>query len=220
MLILALDAPFLGIPPLLAPETLPNLVLVPRSTARIHAPTDRERIAWESYGLLTAAEHGSTIATISQFMHTHLGREYHIPDHALRGLPDGLSPSDWQLSLPADLPEPASAGFLFSMGRAVPYKGFDDLLDALTVLRAQGTAVPHLVLAAVTDHPEPGDYQHQLARTIARRCLDVTLLTRFDPDIRCMLVHPALAAVVVPSRAEPFGRVCLWSPMPPEPLRS
>ncbi|MDQ3885506.1 MAG: glycosyltransferase family 4 protein [Actinomycetota bacterium] len=161
--------------------------------------------------MLTAAEHGATIATISRYMHTHLGRDYRVPDDALLALPDGLSPSDWHLTPPTAIPEPARAGFVFAMGRAVPYKGFDDLLDALTLLRAQGTLVPHLLLAAVTDQPEPGDYQQQLAEIIARRNLDITLLSRFDPDIRRLLAHPALTAVVVPSRAEPFGRVPLES---------
>ncbi len=57
------------------------------------------------------------------------------------------------------------------------------------------------------DNPEPRTYQRHLAEKITHRGLDVTLLTRFHPDIRRMLAHPALRGVVVPSRAEPFGRV-------------
>lgn len=208
MLMLALDAPFLGLAPLLPAHVAPNLVLVPRSTGRIHAPTDHERIAWESYGLLSAAEHGGRIATISDYMRTHLNIDYQVPDHALIELPNGLRPVDWQLTPPDDalLPARAREGFLLAMGRAQPYKGFDDLLDALNLLR-DDVAVPHLLLAAVTDEAEPSNYQQRLAKKITSLGLDATLLTRFSPDVRRLLAHPALRAVVVPSRAEPFGRI-------------
>lgn len=120
-------------------------------------------------------------------------------------LPNGLSPADWHLTPPHNglPPRPAREGFLLAMGRAQPYKGF----DALALLRHQELAVPHLVLAAVTDNPEPCTYQRHLAETITDRGLNATLLTRFHPDIRRLLAHPALCGVVVPSRAEPFGRV-------------
>ncbi|MGH4018389.1 MAG: glycosyltransferase family 4 protein [Pseudonocardiaceae bacterium] len=213
VVILALDAPFLGLAPLLPTDVVPNLVLVPRSTARIHAPTDRERIAWESYGMLTAAEHGGRIAAISNFMRAHLGTDYRVPDDALIELPDGLSPPDWQLTSHDDeiLPTSERRGFLLAMGRAQPYKGFDDLLDALALLRDQAVTVPHLVLAAVTDDPEPSDYQQHLAKRITHLGLEVTLLTCFHPNIRRLLAHPALRGVVVPSRAEPFGRIPIES---------
>jgi glycosyltransferase involved in cell wall biosynthesis len=209
VLILALDAPFLGLAPLLPTHVVPNLVLVPRSTARIHTPADTERIAWESHGLLTASEHGGRIAVISDYMRAHLSVRYQVPDHALIELPNGLSPADWHLTPPHNglPPCPAREGFLLAMGRAQPYKGFDDLLDALALLRHQELAVPHLVLAAVTDNPEPCTYQRHLAEKITDRGLNATLLTRFHPDIRRLLAHPALRGVVVPSRAEPFGRV-------------
>ncbi|MGH3873811.1 MAG: glycosyltransferase family 4 protein [Pseudonocardiaceae bacterium] len=132
-----------------------------------------------------------------------------MPTDALIELPNGLSPADWQLIAPDDatLPALARGGFLLAMGRAQPYKGFDDLLDALTLLHRQGVALPHLVLAAVTDNPEPCTYQQHLAKEITALRVNATLLTRFHPDIRRLLAHPALRGVVVPSRAEPFGRV-------------
>lgn len=184
-------------------------MLVPHSTARIHTPADRERIAWESHGLLTAAEFGGRIAVISDYMRAHLSTDYQVPDHALVDLSNGLSPVDWQLTQPDDglLPTSVQEGFLLAMGRAEPYKGFDDLLDALALLSIENVTVPNLVLAAVTDDPEPGNYQQHLAKKITKLALNATLLTRFHTDIRRLLVHPALRGVVVPSRAEPFGRV-------------
>lgn len=208
LLILALDAPFLGLAPLLPTHVVPNLVLVPRSTARIHTPADRDRIAWESHGLRAATDHGGRIAAISRYMRAHLHLHYQVPDHALAELPNGLTPADWQLCPPEDaiLPTPARDRFLLAMGRAQPYKGFDGLLDAIALLD-DDIAVPHLVLAAVTDDPEPCSYQQHLAKKILSLGVDATPLTRFHLDIRRLLAHPALRGVVVPSRAEPFGRV-------------
>ncbi|MGH3692554.1 MAG: glycosyltransferase family 4 protein [Pseudonocardiaceae bacterium] len=211
VLILALDAPFLGLAPLLPPDAVPNLVLVPHSTARIHSPTDLRRIAWESHGLRIATEHGGRIAAISDYMRAHLNLTYQVPSDSLVDLPNGLSPADWQLTAPdnAMLPTPALNGFLLAMGRAQPYKGFDDLLDALALLHRSDVPVPHLVLAAVTDNPERCTYQQHLTEKITTLRLNATLLTRFHPDIRRLLAHPALHGVVVPSRAEPFGRILI-----------
>ena len=72
-----------------------------------------------------------------------------------------------------------------------------------------GAPAPHAVLAAVTDQPGITDYQRHLADRIDALGLDATLLTRFDAANRALLAHPALRAAVVPSRAEPFGRVPL-----------
>lgn len=67
-----------------------------------------------------------------------------------------------------------SHGFMLAMGRAQPYKGFHDLLDALSILRRQAVAVPHLLLAAVTEDRRPSPYQRGLARSIAGHGLDAT----------------------------------------------
>src|SRR6202007_962515 len=82
------------------------------------------------------------------------------------------------------------------------------LVDALALLRER-QPVPHAVLAAVTDQPSVTDYQFRLAARINEFELDATLLTRFDAANRDLLTHPALRAVVVPSRTEPFGRIPL-----------
>jgi glycosyltransferase involved in cell wall biosynthesis len=110
---------------------------------------------------------------------------------------------------PPVLPAAAADGFLFAYGRAAAYKGWDDLIDALALLRERGVVAPHTVLAAVTDQPATTEYQRHLADRLARLELDATLLTRFDPAIRGLLGHPGLRGVIVPSRTEPFGRVPL-----------
>ncbi|MBF6175993.1 glycosyltransferase family 4 protein [Nocardia blacklockiae] len=208
-LVLAFDVPFVGLAALLPAEVVSTMVVVPRSTAAIHAPADRERRAWESYGLHATSTHGGRIAAISHYMRHHLTSHYWIPHDTLIDFPDGLGPRDWTLGSADDrlLPDAARGGFLLAMGRAHPYKGFDDLLDALAILRRTSTGIPHLVLAAVTDNPELNRYQRHLADRITTQSFDATLLTRFTPALRTLLTHPDLRGVIVPSRAEPFGRI-------------
>lgn len=210
-LLVAHDAPFFGLPGTLPPDLLPDLVVVAHSTAGVHSPTDHERVSWEKRGLRRAVRSGSRVAAISGYMRRHLTLDYHLPTAAVIDLPIGLGPADWQRQPPVDLALPAAAarGFWFALGRAVPYKGFDDLLDALTLVRDAGDKPEHLVLAAVTDSGRVNDHQAHLARRIAAEQLDVTLYTSYSTDIQDLLAHPALRAVIVPSRAEPFGRIPL-----------
>jgi glycosyltransferase involved in cell wall biosynthesis len=184
---------------------------VPRSTGLLHDPTNVDRIRFERDGLRSLQAIGGRVAAISEYMRAHLRDDYAVADAALLDLPDGLTAEEWNYEPPGQpvLPPPAAAGFLLAYGRAQPYKGWDDLIDALALLRADGVRLPHAVLAAVTDQPQVTDYQTQLSARIDARGVDATLVTRFDPAMRGLLAHPALRAVVVPSRAEPFGRVPL-----------
>ncbi|KAA2258109.1 glycosyltransferase family 4 protein [Solihabitans fulvus] len=203
LLIVAFDVPFLGLSALLPAEAVPHLVLVPRSSGLSHTPWDRDRIEWERDGLRRHVAHGGRVGAISGHMARHLRRDYGVPPRALIDLRDGLAPDDWALPRDAPIPLPP---FVFAMGRAEPYKGFDDLLDALAILRSDGHRLPHLVLAATTEAATT-EYQRRLAARVDRLGLDATLRTRFGPEVRGLLTHPALRAVVVPSRAEPFGRI-------------
>jgi len=211
-LVIAFDAPFYGLAPLLPVGQRARLVNVARATAALHAPADRERAEWERAGLLAAASAGGRIAATSRHMRQHLVSAYGIPGEAVTDLVNGLAPAE-QHPGPQDtaglLPSAADGGFLLSYGRAEPYKGFDDLLDALAILRADQVPVPHTVLGAVADGPPLTPYQDHLAHRITAGRHDVTLLTTFSPAIRGLLADPRLTAVVVPSRAEPFGRIPL-----------
>jgi glycosyltransferase involved in cell wall biosynthesis len=207
------DVPFLGLAPLLPGRLGPSVTVVIRSTGILHDPANADRIAFERSGLRFLAARGGHVAAISGYMREHLARDYAVPPEALVSLPDGLVPGDWHDRPPAPvLPPPARDGFLLALGRASPYKGWDDLIDALGILRRRGSArspLPHAVLAAVTDQPAPSPYQRYLADRLRKLRLDATLLTRFDPGIRTLLGHSALRAAVIPSRFEPFGRVPL-----------
>ncbi|MET8557579.1 glycosyltransferase family 4 protein [Streptomyces sp. NPDC004959] len=207
-LLVGLDTPLLGLE---APPGA-DLLLVPRSTAALAHPEDITRVRWERAALRAATSRGGKIGAISAAMRGHLVSRYEVPPAAVVGLPNGLIRRE--LTRPRELPPlpfRARPGFLLAMGRAVPTKGFDDLLDALHLLKERGVRTPHLLLAAVTSEARRGltPYQEDLASRIDAYGLDATLLTRFSPAIRAWLHSPALRAVVVPSREEPFGRIPL-----------
>ncbi|MBG0818458.1 glycosyltransferase family 4 protein [Planomonospora sp. ID82291] len=205
LLVVTSDVPFYGLAPLLPVPVRRSVVAVAHATAVLHDPGDAERVDWERDGLRDLVAHGGRVAAISRHMREHLAVEYRIPDRSIVDLVNGLTRQEWRIAAPDArlLPDAAAGGFLLALGRAVPYKGWDDLLDALKL----AGPVPHTLLAAVTDGPEVTPYQEHLARRIAGEGLDVTLVTRFDPAVASLMAHPALAALVVPSRAEPFGRI-------------
>jgi glycosyltransferase involved in cell wall biosynthesis len=189
-----------------------NVLLVPRSTSALEHAGDLAAFCWEQTALRYAATYGGQIAAISDHMRTHLNRAYGVPDGVMVDLPNGLLLDDHSAAamLPVpQLPRRARAGFLLAMGRAVPTKGFEDLLRALGMLRRAGVRLPHLVLAATSMTARPTPHQRQLAELVRAERLDATVLTRFTPDVRSFLASPLLRGVVVPSRSEAFGRIPL-----------
>lgn len=211
-LAVAFDVPFFGLAPLLPARLAKNTVIVARATAALQAPADRDRAGWEQDGLAALTASGGHVGATSRHIRQHLASVYGIPDDSVTDLVNGLLPGELaprsQLHDCGLLPPTVGHGFMLSYGRAEPYKGFDDLLDALPLLRETGLQVPHLVLGAVTDGPRTS-YQDHLADRIKAEDLDVTLRTEFDPRFRGLLAHPSLAAVIIPSREEPFGRIPL-----------
>ncbi|MEW1719433.1 glycosyltransferase family 4 protein [Streptomyces sp. NPDC093109] len=210
-LLIGLDVPFLGLAPY-TPSTM-DLLLVPRSTAALTRPHDRARIRWEKAGLRAATAHGGRIGAISSHMRGHLTVNCGLRRRSIVDILNGLILEEiGPPSAVLPLPFSARGGFLLAMGRPVPTKGFEDLLKALHVLKNHGVRLPHLLLAATT--PAEGSdgltpHQAHLAAGISEYGIDATLVTHFSPAIRSWLHSPALRAVVVPSREEPFGRIPL-----------
>ncbi|BFO14025.1 hypothetical protein SHKM778_04130 [Streptomyces sp. KM77-8] len=218
-LLVGLDIPFLGLAPYVSPNM--DLLLVPRSTTVLTRPKDVSRVRWERDALRAATLRGGHIGAISSHMRGHLIATYSVSRTSMVSIPNGLIQEEMaQPSTAPPLPFKARAGFLFAMGRAVPTKGFEDLLEALRILKERGVQVPHLILAAVTskENERRSSYQEDLATRISAYGLDATLLTRFTPAIRAWLHNPALRAVIVPSREEPFGRIP-WRRSRPEPAQ-
>ena len=209
-LLVGLDAPLLGLAPYASPTL--DLLLVPRSTAGLTCPQDFSRVHWEREALGAATARGGHVGAISPHMRRHLIAGYGVPQSSIVRVTNGLIQEEMARpgSTPA-VPFRARAGFLLAMGRAVPTKGFEDLLEALRILRERDIRVPHLLLAAVTSdvHDDLTPYQRYLAARVRTYGLDATLTTRFTPAIRAWMHSPALRAVIVPSREEPFGRIPL-----------
>lgn len=151
------------------------------------------------------------IAAISGYMRSHLTEQIGVPASAVVDLRNGVSGvgSEPKAAGVAGLPPAARDGFWLAMGRAVPEKGFDDLVDALCLLRDCGVWTPHVVLAAVGEGVDLSPYQQRVAGRVAHEQLDVSLLTRFSPEVRGLLAHRSIMGVIVPSRVEPFGRIPL-----------
>ncbi|HEX3779078.1 MAG TPA: glycosyltransferase, partial [Pseudonocardiaceae bacterium] len=209
-MIIAFDVPFLGIAKLLPTELRARLILVPRSSALIHQPSDRERVEWERDSMLAGLNDGTRIGVISRFMGLHLRRDYGVASTSLVHIADGLANDDWtRLSIPWK-PDPSMAKlpveFVLTLGRAEPYKGFDDLLTAYSRLNHSGVDAPPLVIAATTE-TRHNQHQQHLADRIVRLNVNAVMLHEFTPAVAGILRHPGVRAVVVPSRAEPFGRI-------------
>lgn len=202
--LLATDRPFVGVGPRLALPPDWRAVYLPRSTALHHDDPDHQ--AWERAGLRGWLDAGAGVGAISTHMREVLV-EAGVPAECILDVPDGLTGEPVPLTAAPDLPAEAAGGYLLAFGRAEPYKGFDDLVDAMQLLGDDTVPVPHLLLAAVTDGDRLTPYQEHLAHRCAGR--PVTLWTRFDPGIPGLLHHPAVRSVIVPSRIEPFGRIPL-----------
>ncbi|MEU0237708.1 glycosyltransferase family 4 protein [Nocardiopsis sp. NPDC006198] len=208
-LVLAVDTPFHGIGAHLDEDLAARTLVLPRSTALLHEPHNTARAAWEHQGWSSILAQGGHVGAISAHMRLHLEADYGLAPQEIVDMPDGLA-SGARESAPAPaLPAAAQGGFALSLGRAAPYKGFEDLIEAWALLQHHGERLPHLILAAVTETAEPTPYQHHLARQLRQTGVEATLWTGFDPGVRALFTHVRARTVVVPSRVEPFGLIPL-----------
>lgn len=208
-LLIGCDVPFLAVGSYAAPGV--EILLIPRASTLLTEPAACEQIAWEQRGMAAAVQRGGWVTAISPHMRDHLVGACGVPAAAVIDIPNGLLPDEENLKevTPPPLPPAARDGFVLSFGRAEPSKGFEDLVEAFSLLRADGFPLPHLVLAVVTSAREQNPLQHRLAGLLQHHRVDATLLTRFDPAIRGWVNDARLHALVVPSREEPFGRIPL-----------
>ncbi len=107
------------------------------------------------------------------------------------------------VDLPASQSNGRADGALVAVGRLMPKKGFDVLLQAMDLLRASGSS-PHLTL--IGDGPERVRLEDQV-----RRLMLDSVVEMCGPKDRAAVrqaIH-ASRLVVIPSRQEPFGMVAL-----------
>ncbi|MEV6683798.1 glycosyltransferase [Streptomyces sp. NPDC051130] len=202
-LLVGCDVPFLAVGSY-APEGV-DVLLVPRSTAKLTRPGDQEQIAWEQRGLNAAAERGGRIAAISAHMRNHLVNVYGLPARAVLDLPNGLLDTEGEWSrrtccLSPRVPKPGSCSRW--AGRRRP-RG-----SRISCTRFDCWPTSGFSYRTWCWWPAVGRAS-RMRGLLDRYDLDATLLTRFDPRVRGWLHHPKLRVVVVPSRTEPFGRIPL-----------
>jgi hypothetical protein len=96
--------------------------------------------------MVAGRDDGIRIGTISRFMDAHLRHDYGVPQASLVPFADGLATGDWTRLSQTWQADPSVAAlppeFVLTLGRAEPYKGFDDLLDAYAAARARNRHSP------------------------------------------------------------------------------
>lgn len=115
----------------------------------------------------------------------------------VRVVPNGIDAR----AVRAAKPEPWPRPYLFGIGRLVPQKGFDLLIDAFAALSSE---IPEIDLVIAGDGPERVALEER-ARTVAGRVHLVGSL----PSERAFAFFRGASGFVLPSRHEPQGIVVL-----------
>lgn len=204
--VVSFDTPFVGLLSALRGEPRVRHVHVPRSTALIHSPDDARRAVWERDNYEVADRRRTRLGAISRYMRRHLIEDYGVQPHALIDVFDGTSRFEWSEEPVPQPPGLVKGPFILCFGRAVPYKGQHVLVEALGWLKQQGVELPRAVIGAVSEEPTT-PYADALERRCRELDLDAVIVREFSPWLRDLIGHSDLRVVVVPSLAEPFGRI-------------
>ncbi|MBI4636988.1 MAG: glycosyltransferase [Candidatus Rokubacteria bacterium] len=144
----------------------------------------------------------------------HLVRHYRAEIGRIAVIPCGV---DTELFAPgAEAEARASLGLdgpplLLYVGRLLPIKGLETLLEAVARLRGRGRAVRLLVVGGDLDEPLDG-HEADLRRRIARlRLEEAVRFVGAQPQEMLRAYYVAADAVVLPSYYESFGMVALES---------
>ena len=148
-----IDTPFLKLPSYMDAK-IQNVkyLLVPHSDVYSHFPdsiiTMPERLQWENDAFAAVNTLPSVyLASTSKFLTQTISKHHHTNNNKIVNLQTGILPTDekFKLSTEAQIREelvskriPLDKPLIFSVGRAVPYKGFEDLIDAFKLLLEDG----------------------------------------------------------------------------------
>jgi|GEM_PF-1748087 len=210
VLVISVDTPFIGLVPLLANRQNVVHLHIPQSTAKIHDPTDLDRIELEKCVLGNLPANGF-IGACSEFMAQHLAESYGADTHKIVPFHNGCLPEDYLETSPSDLAKIAhdwgirlDRRLIIAYGRAVPYKGFHTLVEAVAKLPKERFQL--LINATTVD--DGTKYLAHLKESSQSGNVDLILGTAFDPGLPEKLQQlPNVMAVVVPSLHEPFGLI-------------
>ncbi len=229
-IVIAVDTPFMYTPYYIDIQKKAYLnsnitsVLTLHSDVLSHHPEDPDikRLAWESSAIKYACLKDSIkIAKTSKFLADHLSKHYMISSDKLLNLQSGINPKSpryksWKrrdiLKKLDSYKIPLDKDLIFSVGRAVSYKGFDILIKAYAELKTKNS---HLVFIASPYKTAPSNVEELkvLIEELGIECTPIFNLDLDLPQAICQWENTKIVAQL--SRHEPFGlvpeEVRLWS---------
>lgn len=228
VLVYLIDTPFMCLPFFVKQSSKITLVIVPHSDTFSHFPDniDLSRLGWEAAAMqVLNVFPNAYLAKTSDFLLRTLKDHYKIDDGKVVSLQTGLVPQSSRFSRATateiknalqDRKIPPNKPLIFSVGRAVPYKGFADLIESFALF-AQKDLDAHLVFVAPPHKNEAG-ITGQLEALIAKhglreRCTPIYELDMELPRLICQWDNTKIVAQL--SHREPFGlvpeEVRLWA---------
>lgn len=215
------DTPFMHAPLLIEKQSgaISNnkitSILFLESDVLIHEPQNpnQERLEWESLSINTLAKSKNTkFADIGTFMTNHLKSVYNLKDESFVPLALGINPKQDRFKeyTEAEIKEvltkysiPLDKDIVFSVGRAVDYKGFDILIKAFSQIKSDA----HLVFVA-SPYKTEMSCVNELSKLIKETKISCTPVFDCDfylPSVICQWKKTKIVAQL--ARYEPFGLV-------------
>lgn len=200
-----------------------QFIITLHSDALIHEPNNPsiDRLAWEAAAIKNAIINPNIyFASTSVFLQQHLKKEYAVPSNKFLKLQTGVyPPSPRYKSVDKGIITqalqkyhiPLDRDLIFSVGRAVPYKGFDLLINAV----AKSKKKPHLVFIASPYKKEDSNV-NELQKLLVRTGISATPIFQLDFDLPKKICQWEKTKIVAQlSSYEPFGlvpeEVRLWA---------
>lgn len=190
-------------------------IIVFESDVFIHEPKNPsfERIGWEASALKYAEfENSIIIANTGEFISNHLIAHYGLSRDKMVDLVQGINPDlerykkfsdDEVKNYLVNYNIPLDKKLIFSVGRAVEYKGFDLLLEAYSKIKEDA----HLVFVA-SPYKTEASFVEELEKIIKDKKLNCTPIFACDfqlPRYICQWHNTKIVAQL--SKCEPFGLV-------------
>ena len=103
----------------------------------------------------TACQRAHRVIAVSDYVRQFLVEAWHIAPDRIGMIYHGVNPAlpPEAQKIPGNVPREWSGEFLFTAGSMHPYRGLDDVIQALAVLSSQGVRPP-LVIAGGADHTQ------------------------------------------------------------------
>lgn len=224
-LVICVDPPFLHTPLYFNKRSISNTnlkwLMALYSTSYIHDKDliNNDRLAWEYIGISSSRLNKNVyLAKVCNFMENHLIEYYGAPSDKFVPYESSLflQSNDFEKLNEKEIKDilikfniPLNKKILFAFGRAHWIKGFDTLLESLSLTKEDF----HFVFIAVSN---PGDtiQLEKYLKLLKNTKYSYTIIPKFSrvlPKALCQWYNTKL--VVCPSRGEPFSNIPLEVPL-------